>query len=62
MQLVGLAFGTALLFGALIAIFLAGYALTGWRSLLFANLGVAILAIVSFGYLMYRRSRLTMRL
>jgi hypothetical protein len=62
LQLVALAFGTAIVLGALLVILLVAFLLTGWQVLLYINLVVAIMAGCSFVYLMYRRSQLTMRL
>jgi hypothetical protein len=61
-DLVALAFGSALVLGILIIGFMAGYALTGWEALLVANLVVGVMGIFLFFYLVYRRSKLTMRI
>jgi hypothetical protein len=62
LQLVALAFGSAIILGVLLVVLLVAYAITGWRVLLFINLVVAGMAIIAFGYMMYRRSQITMRL
>ncbi len=59
-DLLALAFGGAVILGAMFIIFLVAYALTRWSTLLLLNIGVAILAIVSFVYLQYRRSKLVL--
>lgn len=61
-DLVALAFGSALVLGVLIIGLMAGYALTGWEVLLLANLVVGFSGIALFFYLVYRRSKLTMRI
>jgi len=61
-ELIGLAFGIMLVLAILIVVLVAAYAVTGWTVLLLANLCVSVLAIFAFAYLMYRRSKLTMRL
>jgi hypothetical protein len=61
-ELIQLAFGIMLLLTILIVGLVAAYALTGWGIFLILNLFFCSMAIVAFVYLMYRRSRLTMRL
>ena len=59
-DLLALAFGSAVILGAMFIILLVADALTRWDTLLLLNIGVAVLAIVSFAYLQYRRSRLVL--
>ena len=60
--LIALAFGTMVLLGILFAIAIAGFLLT--RAALFVglNLAAVVLAVVAVVYLVYRRSKLVMRL
>ena len=53
-----------IVYGSAVAIvaFIAAYALTGWFIFLIINLLVCVLAVLAFIYLMYRRSKLTMRM
>ena len=57
-DLLALAFGSVVLLAAMFIVLMVASALTGWGSLLMANLAVAVLAIISVVYLQYRRSRL----
>jgi len=61
-ELIGLAFGIMIILAVVIVGLVAAYAVTGWKALLMANLFVSVMAILAFAYLMYRRSRLTLRL
>jgi cyanate permease len=58
--LVTLSFGVVIIVAIAMAVLVVAYALTGWTALLVMNLVIAVLAIIAFIYLMYRRSRLTM--
>ncbi len=60
--LVALAFGMVIVLGILIPVLLAVYLLTGWTVCLVLNLVVIAMAIVTAVYLLYRRSKLAMRL
>lgn len=57
--LVTISFGIAILVAVAMVGFIVAYAITGWMTFLILNLIVAVLAIIAFFYLMYRRSRLT---
>jgi len=61
-ELIQLAFGIMILMAILIVGLVAAYALTGWGIFLILNLFFCVMAIIAFFYLMYRRSKLTMRL
>ena len=61
-ELITFSFGVMIIVAILIVAFVAAYALTGWFIFLILNLLVSGLAVVAFVYLMYRRSKLTMRL
>jgi hypothetical protein len=61
-ELVQLAFGIMIIMAILIVGLVAAYAMTGWGIFLVLNLLFSVLAIFAFGYLLYRRSKLTMRL
>jgi hypothetical protein len=61
-DLVQLAFGIMILLAIVIVGLVAAYALTGWGMFLILNLFFCVMAILAFFYLMYRRSKLTMRL
>jgi hypothetical protein len=61
-ELVTLAFGIMIIMAIAIVGLLAAYAVTGWPVFLLLNLLFCGLAVVAFFYLMYRRSKLTMRL
>ncbi len=61
-DLTTLAFGIMIVMAVVITGLIAGYAITGWTGFLLLNLLFSGLAIVAFFYLMYRRSKLTMRL
>jgi nitrate reductase NapE component len=61
-ELMTLAFGTMILLAILIIGLVGAFALTGWAIFLVLNLVVSVMAIFAFAYLLYRRSRLTMRL
>jgi len=61
-DLIQLAFGIMLLLAILIVGLVGAYALTGWGIFLILNLFFCGMAIIAFFYLMYRRSKLTMRL
>ena len=56
--LMAIAFGVAILVGVLMVVLVLAYTLTGIRFLLILNLMIAVLAIMAFVYLMYRRSKL----
>ncbi len=58
--LMAIAFGVAILVGVLMVVLVAAYTLTGSEFLLILNLMIAIMAIMAFVYLMYRRSKLLM--
>jgi len=58
--LMAIAFGVAILVGVLMVVLVAAYTLTGWEFLLVLNLMIAVMAIMAFVYLMYRRSKLLM--
>jgi uncharacterized membrane protein len=60
--LIALAFGTMVLLGILFAIAIAGFLLTGAALFVGLNVAAVVIAIVAVGYLMYRRSKLVMRL
>jgi hypothetical protein len=61
-ELVTLAFGVMIIMAIAIVGLLAAYVVTGWPGFLLLNLLFCGLAVVAFFYLMYRRSKLTMRL
>jgi uncharacterized membrane protein len=61
-NLTALAFGVMIILALVIVVLVAAYALTGWVGFLLLNLLFSGMAIVAFFYLMYRRSRLTMRI
>ncbi len=61
-ELITFSFGVMIIVAVLIVAFVAAYALTGWFIFLVLNLLVCGLAVAAFIYLMYRRSKLTMRL
>ena len=61
-DLTAMALGVMLLLTVLIVSMVAAYAVTRWTVLLVLNLLFCGLAVVAFLYLMYRRSRLVMRL
>jgi hypothetical protein len=61
-ELVALAFGVMMIMAVIIVVLVAAYVVTGWPVFLLLNLVFCGLAIVAFFYLMYRRSRLTMRI
>ncbi len=56
--LMAIAFGVAILVGVLMVVLVLAYTLTGIRFLLVLNLMIAVMAIMAFVYLMYRRSKL----
>jgi uncharacterized membrane protein len=61
-ELVALAFGVMMIMAVIIVALVLAYVVTGWTIFLLLNLLFCGLAIVAFFYLMYRRSRLTMRI
>ena len=61
-ELTAVAMGVMIILAVLIAALVAAFALTGWVIFLILNLLFCCLAVVAFFYLMYRRSRLMMRL
>lgn len=61
-ELITLSFGIMIIVAILIVAFVAAYALTGWFIFLILNLLICLLAVLAFIYLMYRRSKLTMRM
>lgn len=61
-DLTALALGIMIVMALVIVGLVAAYALTGWTGFLLLNLLFSGLAIVAFFYLMYRRSKLTMRI
>ena len=61
-ELITLSFGVMIIVAILIVAFVAAYALTGWFIFLILNLLICVLAVLAFVYLMYRRSKLTMRM
>ena len=56
--LMAIAFGVAILVGVLMVVLVVAYSLTDWGFLLILNLIIAVMAIMAFVYLMYRRSKL----
>jgi hypothetical protein len=61
-ELITLAFGIMIFLALLIVGLVFAYILTGWVIFLVLNLLVSVAAMIAFAYLLYRRSRLTMRL
>ncbi|MCK5252951.1 MAG: hypothetical protein KAQ96_08370 [Thermoplasmata archaeon] len=61
-ELITLSFGVMIIVAILIVAFVAAYALTGWFIFLILNLLICVLAVLAFVYLIYRRSKLTMRM
>jgi hypothetical protein len=59
---VALAFGMVIVLGILIPVLLVVYLYTGWMTCLVLNLVVIVMAIVTVVYLLYKRSKLAMRL
>ncbi len=61
-DLTAVAMGVMIILAILIVALVAAFAITGWFGFLLLNLAFCGLAIIAFFYLMYRRSRLLMRL
>jgi maltodextrin utilization protein YvdJ len=59
-SLVALAFGIVIVIAVSMAVLLGAYFVTGNTLFLWLNLLVALFAIASFAYLVYRRNRLTL--
>lgn len=61
LRLIGLTFGLAMLVGIMLVVFSLLFFITGSELFLYGNFVVVVVAVIGVAYLMYERSKLTLR-